>query len=66
MFSHSNGLADINEQAEDLFFRLVKQLAECAGTTEELKAENHMEWVQRIYNIRSKVTEIVSTDLIYN
>ena len=65
--SKLNGyLADLNEQAEDMFVRLVKQMAEREGVTEQLKAENHMEWVARMNNIRSRVTEIVNNDMIYN
>ena len=41
-------LADIDKQAEDMFFRLVKQMAECEGVTEKLKADNQMEWVGQI------------------
>ena len=58
-------LADIDEQAEDMFLRLVKQMAEREGVTEKLKADNQMEWVGRMNNIRSRATEIVYTDLIY-
>ena len=58
-------LADINEQAEDMFFRLIKELAEKEGITEMLKAENQMAWVQRMNNIRSRSTEIVNNELIY-
>ena len=58
-------LADIDEQAEDMFFRLVKQLAEKEGVTEQLKAENQMLWVKRMNNIRNRATEIVNTELIY-
>ena len=58
-------LTDIDEQAEDMFFRLVKQMAEREGVTEQLKAENQMEWVRRMNSIRSGVAEIVYTDLIY-
>ena len=58
-------LADLNEQAEDMFSRLVKQLAEKEGVTESLKAENQMLWVQRMNNIRSAAMEIVSSELIY-
>ena len=58
-------LTDIDKQAEDMFFRLVKQMAECEGVTEQLKADNQMEWVDRMNNIRSRATEIVNTDLIY-
>ena len=59
-------LADIDKQAEDMFFRLVKQMAEREGVTEKLKADNQMEWVARMNNIRSKATEIVNHDIIYN
>ena len=58
-------LADIDRQAEEIFSRLVKQLAEREGVTEQLKAENQMEWVRRMNSIRSGVAEIVYTDLIY-
>ena len=58
-------LADLNEQAEEMFSRLVKQLAEKEGVTEVLKAENQMLWVQRINNIRSAAMEVGSNDLIY-
>ena len=59
-------LADIDKQAEDMFFRLVKQMAEREGVTEKLKADNQMEWVARMNNIRSRATEIVNNDIIYN
>lgn len=58
-------LADIVEQAEDMFFRLVNQLAEKEGVTEQLKADNQMLWVQRMNNIRNQATEIVNAELIY-
>ena len=58
-------LADIDEQAEEMFFRLVKQLAEKEGVTEQLKAENQMLWVQRMNNIRNRETEIVDEELLY-
>ena len=58
-------LADVNEQAEDMFFRLVKQLAENEGVTEQLKADNQMLWFARLNNIRNRATEIVNTELIY-
>ena len=58
-------LADLNEQAEAMFSRLVKQLFEKEGVTEALKAENQMLWVQRMNNIRSAAMEIVSSELIY-
>ena len=59
-------LADIDEQAEEMFFRLVNQLAEKEGVTEQLKADNQMEWVARMNNIRCRATEIVNHDIIYN
>ena len=59
-------LADLDKQAEDMFFRLVKQMAEREGVTEQLKANNPMEWIARMNNIRSRVTEIINNDLIYN
>lgn len=52
-------LADIDEQAEEMFFRLVEQLAEKEGVTEQLKADNQMLWVQRMNNIRNRAKEIV-------
>ena len=58
-------LADLNEQAEALFSRLVKQLSEKEGVTEALKAENQMLWVGRMNNIRSAAMESVANDLIY-
>lgn len=58
-------LADIDKQAEELFSRLVKQMAEREGVTEMLKAENQMLWVQKINNIRNRAMEIVYTNLIY-
>lgn len=58
-------LADLNEQAEDMFFRLVKELAEKENVTEELKATNMMLWVQKMNNIRNRAMEIVNADIIY-
>lgn len=58
-------LADIDEQAENLFCRLVKALAEKENVMERLKAENQMLWVQRMNNIRNRATEVVSAELIY-
>lgn len=58
-------LADLNEQAEAMFSRLVKQLSEKEGVTEALKAENQMLWVGRMNNIRSAAMESVANDLIY-
>ena len=59
-------LADIDEQAEEMFSRLVKQLAEKENVTEKLKAENQMLWVQKMNNIRSRVTEVVNAELVLN
>ncbi|WP_294388449.1 TnpV protein [uncultured Ruminococcus sp.] len=59
-------LADVNKQAEDMFFRLIKQMAERDGMTEQLKAENQMLWVRKMNNIRNRATEIVNVELIYN
>ena len=59
-------LADIGKQAEDMFFRLVKQMAEREGVTEKLKADNQMVWVGRMNNIRSRAKEIVNHDIINN
>ena len=58
-------LADLNEQAEAMFSRLVKQLAEKEDLTEALKAENQMLWVQKMNSIRNTAMEVVSNDLIY-
>lgn len=58
-------LADIEQQAQDLFIRLVKDLAEKEDVTEELKASDMMLWVQKMNNIRNRATEIVNAELIY-
>ena len=58
-------LADVDKQAEDMFFRLAKQMAEREGVTEQFKADNQMKWVARMNNIRSRATEIVNHDIIY-
>ena len=57
-------LADIDKQAEDMFLRLVRQMAEREGVTEQLKAKNQMEWVGRLNNIRSRAMEIVNEEII--
>ena len=59
-------LADIDKQAEDMFFRLVKQLAEKEGVTEQLKADNQMLWVRKMNNICNLATEIINKDIIYS
>ena len=58
-------LADIDRQAEELFLRLVKQMADAEGITEALKANDQMEWVGRMNNVRSRAFEIVEVDIIY-
>ena len=58
-------LADIDNQAEEMFSRLVKQLAEKENVTEKLKAENQMLWVQKMNNIRNRATEVVNAEIIY-
>ena len=58
-------LADFDKQAEDMFSRLVKQMAEREFVTEQLKANNQMEWVSWMNNIRNRATEIVNSELIH-
>ena len=58
-------LTEIDKQAEDMFLRLVKEMAEREGVTEKLKADNQMEWVGRMNNIHSRATEIVNAELIF-
>lgn len=58
-------LTEIDRQAEEMFSRLVKQMAEREGVSEQLKAENQIEWVRRINNIRNRATEIVNAELIF-
>ena len=59
-------LADIDKQAEEMCSRLVKQMADREDITEQLKAENQMEWVRQMNNIRIRANEIVLRELIYN
>lgn len=59
-------LADIDEEANEMFDRIVKQFAKQEGVTEKLKAENQMLWVQKMNNIRNRATEIVNAELIFN
>ena len=61
----SSYLADINEQAENLFSRLVKEMAEKENIMEKLKAENQLLWVQKMNNIRNRATEVVNSEIIY-
>lgn|SRR5699024_62614 len=58
-------LADIDQQAEEMFSRLIKQIAEREGVTKRLKAENQMEWVGRMNSIRNRATEFVNNNLIF-
>ena len=61
---HSH-LADTEEQARALFSRLVRELAEKKGVTEQLKATDQMAWVQRMNNIRERVTEMVNAEVVF-
>ena len=58
-------LADIEEQAQQLFLRLVKELAEKEGVTDQLKAADNMVWVRRMNNIRNREAEMVNNEVIY-
>lgn len=58
-------LADIDQQAEEMFFRLVKQMADTQGVTEQLKATDQMAWVGKMNNIRNVATEITNQELIF-
>jgi len=59
-------LADIDEQAENMFSRLIKEYADRQGVTEQLMAENQLLWVQRINNIRACAREVVEREIIYS
>lgn len=61
----SSYLVDIDRQAEEMFSRLVKQIAKRESVTEQLKADNQMVWVQKMNNIRNRATEIINADIIY-
>ena len=58
-------LADVNEEAEEMFTRLVKQLSEKNGVTELLKAENQLLWVQRMNNIFNRATDLINREIVY-
>ena len=58
-------LLDVDKQAEDMFFWLVKEYADKQGVTEQLKAENQMKWVSLMNNIRACAMETVNRDIIY-
>ena len=62
LYSH---LADIEEQAQDLFSRLVKEHAEKEGITEQLKATDQMKWVQKMSRIRTTITTFINLNIIY-
>ena len=62
----SSHLADVDEQAQEMFSRLVNQMAEREGVTDQLKLENQMKWVARMNNNQSRAAEIVNHDIIYN
>ena len=63
LYSH---LADTQEQAKQLFLRLVKELAEKEGVTEQLKAADQMAWVRKMNNIRNIVAEMVKNEVVYS
>ena len=58
-------LADIDRQAEEMFFQLVKNYAQRQGITEQLKTENQMEWVGRMNNCKAQAEEVILAELIY-
>lgn len=59
-------LASVDEQAEDMFSRLVNEYADRQGVTERLKEENQLEWIGKIGNIRACVREVVEREIIYS
>ena len=59
-------LADINKQAEEMFNTLISQYKTSEGITEQLKADNQMEWVGRMNNIQQRAIEVVNEELIHN
>lgn len=58
-------LADINQQAEQMFHRLIKEMAQKQGVTEQLKAEQPMEWIGLMNNIQACAREIVNSEIIF-
>lgn len=58
-------LTDIDEQAENMFLRLIKQMAECEGITEKLKADNPLEWIGKLNALREAAAEIINRELIF-
>lgn len=59
-------LSDVNEEAEEMYGKLIRDMAKREGVTEQLKADDQMEWVRRMNSIRNRATEIVNSELIYN
>ena len=62
----NNHLSEIDTQAKNMFFQLVEQIAEQEGINEQLKAENQMEWVRRMNNVKSRTEERICHELIYS
>ena len=62
LYSH---LADIEEQAQELFTRLTTDLSQKEGITEQLKSTDQMKWVQKMNNIRERVTEVVCKEVVF-
>nr|WP_326184129.1 TnpV protein [uncultured Oscillibacter sp.] len=58
-------LTEVDRQAEEMFLRLVNQMAAQEGISEQLKAENQIEWVRRMNSIRDRTEEIIYAELIY-
>jgi len=58
-------LKEIGDTAQEMFFSLVAQMKDAEGVTERLKAENQMEWVERMNSIRSRAEEVVLSELVY-
>lgn len=59
-------LSEVDKQAEEMFARLTKQMAEREGVTEQLKANNQMEWVARMNSIRQRVAEVINEEIVYS
>lgn len=59
-------IAEIDKQAENMFFRLVKQMSECENVTERFKSTDQMLWVKKMNNIRNRATEIINKKIIYS
>ena len=58
-------LANLNEQAEERFDHIIEQMKVAEGVTEELKAQNQLEWVRKMNNIRNRAEEIIRSEMIY-